>query len=441
MAIEGELSTFHLPDILQVIAHQQKTGILTLQGEREILAVSFLRGQIVAADALNQSFEDGLGHVLASRGILRPEAFAELVREHALVGGRFSDFLVSKGVLTEATLLEAMRLQIYRLVLEALRWNDGAFKFYVGNEVVHEPGIAPISVEELLLRSMSDLIGEGTLSGTVPHGFVAYEALPPSLPVQVGVRDLGEARDQSAIWISADEERLYRLLDGVTTAGELARRTGLGEYKTLYALFRLLQLGLARPAAGAFFEEPPALPPEAAAPLPRPEPSVAAVPAAEGVPELVEVPARRRPAVGSLVGLALAGSFWVGSLLGIYGTPLAWLEPPVLAGEYRQLLERNRLQARFLMVDRAMRTYHLLEGRFPESLSELVARGLLSPDLIRGFQGATLETHQEQDSYRVRVPGDPPVEFLEAITGDLLLDPTLYRGLREEGGVPLILLD
>ena len=178
MALEGDLRVFRLPDILQMIAQQLKTGILTVQGEHDILAVSFLRGEIVAADALNQNFEEGLGEVLASQGIVRPEDFARVSEGHKSSGQRLADYLVDRGILSRQQLLGALRQQTYRLLLQVLRWSEGEFKFYSGEEVSFEEGVQPISVEELLMRSIGDLLGEGTLSGTLPHGFVAYERLP-----------------------------------------------------------------------------------------------------------------------------------------------------------------------------------------------------------------------------------------------------------------------
>ena len=53
MAVEGTLEVFKLPEILQMISQQQKTGILTVQGQQDIIAVSFLKGQIVTVDSLN----------------------------------------------------------------------------------------------------------------------------------------------------------------------------------------------------------------------------------------------------------------------------------------------------------------------------------------------------------------------------------------------------
>ncbi len=441
MAIEGDLGTFRLTDILQVIAQQHKTGILTLQGEREILAVSFLRGQIVAADALNQPFEESLGQLLASQGWIRPEVFSQLLPEHARVGGRLSDFLISKGVLDQSRLLEVMRLQIYRLVLEALRWNNGEFKFYSGEEVAHEAGMVPIPVEELLFRAMSDLIGEGTLSGVVPHGFVAYEPLPPSLPVRVGVRDLTEVRDDSAIWVAPDEERLYRLLDGTTTAAELARRTGLGEYKTLFALFRLLQLGLARPAAGAWEANSPGPQPVAEV-LPAP---ISVPPASVRREEPVDQPVRVKEAregyLADSISVLAAAVLALCGLILLYLTPFVLLTPPGMAGRAERLLERYREQLELATLDRSLRTYYLLEGRFPAELAELHRRGVLAPGLPSGAASGRLVFEAAADSYALRVTTGPGGPFREGILGDLFLDAELFQSLKDEGRVPLILLD
>jgi len=47
MAVEGTLDLFKLPEILQLISQQKKTGILTVQGQQDIVAISFLNGRIV----------------------------------------------------------------------------------------------------------------------------------------------------------------------------------------------------------------------------------------------------------------------------------------------------------------------------------------------------------------------------------------------------------
>ncbi|MEO8277114.1 MAG: DUF4388 domain-containing protein [Thermoanaerobaculia bacterium] len=447
MALEGDLKVFQLPDIVQMIAQQQKTGILTIQGEHDILAVSFLRGEIVAADALNQNFEEGLGEVLASQGLVRPDDYARVAEGHRASGQRLADYLVERGVLSRPQLLAALRQQTYRLLLQVLRWTEGEFKFYSGEEVSYEEGVLPISVEELLMRSIGDLLGEGTLSGTLPHGFVAYERLP----VQGTIRRLGRDGDLPSeipgeIWISSDEERILGLLDGKASATEVGERSGLGEYKTLYGLFRLLKAGLVRPRSSG----------EASAPSPVPEEPAAAAPVAKPEPrrhasrgEEIELPVEPASSSrGTRFGriLAVACALGVAAVLA-----MAMLRPNLLLFSFpwlrseRTAFDRQHRAVQALLIDRAARTYFLLEGKYPPRLEELVERGMLPRRALQEPGGGALEYRAEALSYTLLPHGrdtrESSLAFTETISGDFAVDPEFFRGLTEDKGIPLILLD
>ena len=153
MAVEGTLDLFKLPEILQLISQQKKTGILTVQGQQDIVAISFLNGRIVAADALSQTLEEGLAQVLVREGMITPSDLHRAAAEHQAAGGRLIDVLVERRYLERAQLLQALRLQTWRLLEQLLRWNEGDFKFYSGDEVSFEEGFDPISVEELLIHA------------------------------------------------------------------------------------------------------------------------------------------------------------------------------------------------------------------------------------------------------------------------------------------------
>lgn len=153
MAVEGTLDLFKLPEILQLISQQKKTGILTVQGQQDIVAISFLNGRIVAADALSQTLEEGLAQVLVREGMITPSDLHRASSEHQSAGGRLIDLLVERRYLERAQLLQALRLQTWRLLEQLLRWNEGDFKFYSGDEVSFEEGFNPISVEELLINA------------------------------------------------------------------------------------------------------------------------------------------------------------------------------------------------------------------------------------------------------------------------------------------------
>ena len=245
MAIEGTLDLFQLPEILQVIAQQDKTGILTVQGEADIIAISFQDGLVVAADSLNQTLEEALGGVLASQGLVSPADFETVAAEHQSGGGRLIDLLVSRGVVSREELLDAVRQHTYRLVAELLGWRAGEFKFYSGDEVSFEEGLRPLSVEELLFRSVEEASGEG--SPTIPDSWSRYEEVPVDKPIRV--RNEGEdpaENEGDAIWITPGESLVLEHLGMADTVTGLVGATGTDEYKVRYGLHRLLELGVAR---------------------------------------------------------------------------------------------------------------------------------------------------------------------------------------------------
>lgn len=448
MALEGDLRVFRLPDILQMVAQQQKTGILTVQGEHDILAVSFLRGEIVAADALNQNFEEGLGEVLASQGVVRPEDFARVSDGHKSSGQRLADYLVDRGILSRHQLLGALRQQTYRLLLQVLRWSEGEFKFYSGEEVSFEEGVQPISVEELLMRSIGDLLGEGTLSGTLPHGFVAYERLPTTRVTRLLGRD-GDlpGDDPNEVWLSADEEKVLLRLDGRASATEVAEASGLGEYKTLYSLFRLLQAGLVRPRSATGPESAPAAAPAIPAPAEVAAPATTLRRAA--AVEKFELPSEasgssRGALVGRLLGVGCAAA--VAACLVLAAVHSSWLLMPYpwLRSD-RATFERQGRVAHALLIDRAARTHYLLEGEYPARLEELVERQILPARAVRGPAGESLGYRAEGLSYSLLSQGrdasGAAVAVTETISGDFAVDPEFFRDLRDEEGIPLVLLD
>jgi len=179
MSVEGSLDLFSLPEILQMISQQGKTGILTIQGQQDIVAISFLAGRIVAADSLAHTIEEGLAKLLVSEGLLSAAELARAGAEHQVSGGRLLDLLVERRYLTRPQLLAALRLQTIRQLEALLRWQAGDFKFYGGDEVSYEEGFEPISVEDLLLRTLADFAGPPS---------PAAQPRPPSTAGAAGAR-------------------------------------------------------------------------------------------------------------------------------------------------------------------------------------------------------------------------------------------------------------
>ncbi len=435
MSLEGELQSLALPKVLHSLAAQRLSGILTVQGEDDIVAISLLEGAIVAADALNQTVEEGLGNVLQGQNLISAEDFSAAVHDHQGGGsGSLGDLLVSRELVTREELLEGLRRQTYRLMLQVLTWQAGEFKFYSGDEVSFEEGFGPISVDELLIRSIDDLGDRGGIAGPVPDLESAYRRVPQRSDARVLGRD-GDGTG-GGIWISSEQEALMLKVSNQVTAATIASDLGLNRYQAQYALYSLLQhdliehLGHPKPSAPL---ELPALPDTPSEPLraeiftpPEPGPL-------DSVPEFADQTKAKTasglvqkwsgPALGVVLALAMALALFIkpGSFL----LPFPWQENQRLSAQ------RQLRQSLYLKIDRAAKTYFLVKVHYPGSLEDLAESGLISSSDFHDQANHELAYSTDDVSYRIVpvVDGNQDVELAttEAITGDFLLDPQFLR--------------
>ncbi len=443
MTYEGAIHDRELADALMAVGRDKRTGILTVQGEEEIIGVSFLSGEVVSADALNQSLEEGLGEVLASRDLVRPEDFATLAAEHQAGGGRVVDLLVERSYLTREELLGALRFHTYRLCRQVLHWRAGEFKFYRGDEVSFEDGIVPISVEELLIKAAQDLGTQGPLSGRIPSLETVYRRLDAggsavsadSLPTEL-LTDLGN-----------EVLQLMEKFDGRRTVLELVQEAGIEKYRTLLMVYRLEEAGLIQSEEAAITATP--IPSISTTDLLGAAGAAAAREAEEDGwldslrTRAVEKPKRiseyppwpsRLLAIGLVVGLVSV----------VLMNPRFLILPFPGQKDLRQELENLKYSAAFLKIDRSAKTFFLLEGRFPESLNDLVDRGFVQPDDLLDPAGDPFEYSALAAGYVLQreqsEEASPITSRAETITGNFLLDPEFVVPELTERP-PLILLD
>jgi hypothetical protein len=151
------------------------------------------------------------------------------------------------------------------------------------------------------------------------------------------------------------------------------------------------------------------------------------------------------PPTQGWVGKAAAAILTAALLAALLLAPSTILQPFPWQKTEGQALSAQQRRALYLKIDRAAKTYFLLQGRFPDSLEELVGRRLLSSNDLGDALGRALRYRPSEESYVLTlVAGGRPVdssETTEAITGNFLLDPEFLYVSAEAPGAPLILLD
>lgn len=502
MSIEGTLDELKVPDILQMVAQQSKTGILTVQGENTIIAVSFLSGDVVAADSLQETVEDRLGEVLVRERMLTRDEFAEAVETQSGTQGRLIDHLVDEGYLSRQDVLNSLRSQTQDLLAELMGWSAGEFKFYANDEVAYEEGFQPIVVGELLI---SLLPGEAPAADGGDEDFSGFgSGLEGGLGGELGGGLGGELEDDdvfagsftplSEVGAGPGDDDDWSSAFGDTDFGaEPGRASGAGadtDHGELGGL-DLREPGFTEPPLedpsesesftdhGGVLGQVVPLPVTQRQPAPEPtrepgpvlaEGSVFVPPdgalreVPEETPETRPRPAKRAPArrrqaaeepaatpvaanAAAFLPAALAALLIAAVMLVLATMPNRVLLPLPWQDAERAHYEMAQRQAGYRTIDGAAKTFFLVEGRFPESLDRLVRASLLHRHDLTDPAGRPLEIEAREESYVLRpVTADgsapePATIATEAITGNFLLDPEYLSAQPLDTVPPLVLLD
>jgi hypothetical protein len=227
MAIRGGLTEFSVPELLQLLSLQQKTGMLTLthrQGQTHTLF--FHRGRVLAgADRRQNSRHEFLAYLYQNQHLTQDqvESVEDICRStnHDLF-----TVLLTSGVMSRDRLGEEMHRHAQRVVDELTSWKEGKYDFVTGDEKsLPAQGLRlTLNPEELVLESMrrNDELVTMKESMLAPDLILAQVEDAPSQPVP---------RECVVV---------LRLVDGERTIEEISRLAPMGEFLTYDAIAELL---------------------------------------------------------------------------------------------------------------------------------------------------------------------------------------------------------
>jgi hypothetical protein len=145
----GSLSHFGLTPVLRLLQAARATGRLELEHGDERTELFIEDGRSLFARTTGSA--PRIGDLLVRRGDLRPEAIEfALAIQRDQPEERLGRMLVKNGVLTAEQIHSAV-LEVQRhIVLAALRWRSGAFRFGPEERLAGEDIRLELDVDELL---------------------------------------------------------------------------------------------------------------------------------------------------------------------------------------------------------------------------------------------------------------------------------------------------
>jgi hypothetical protein len=225
MSLEGKLRDFGVADILQLLAQQQKTGILLVERKSDSAEVYFLNGQVVEARSTQHA--DRLGEMLVRGGYVTQEQIDIALERQTDTFEYLGNILVREGIVSHEIIQQTLRTQMTETFFDILQWHDGHYKF-ITEKFKKKGSLEDIPDIQTILLDILRMIDE----------WPKIRKLIPSFEVIFKLTD-----DQSADDIEIDEMPVYKLIDGKRNVQEIVDGSLLGRYEACKILADLLQDG------------------------------------------------------------------------------------------------------------------------------------------------------------------------------------------------------
>ena len=129
MALQGNLDDFSLPEILQLIAVQQKSGVLKLVSGEDVAVIFFDGGRVVSTRDRRRNAKDPLKPFLLQTGRLTEAQLQQIETIEAESRRELTDVLLSGNYLTGEDLQHAVEEQVQDTMHQLLTWKSGSYHF------------------------------------------------------------------------------------------------------------------------------------------------------------------------------------------------------------------------------------------------------------------------------------------------------------------------
>ncbi len=381
MALKGTLRDFGLSDIFQLISHQRKTGILYLEDKGKSVAVTFDEGKVVGAEggSAKTHEKERVGDILVKSGLVDMARLEECLQEQKRTAKKLGVVLTEKNYLTEELFRAALAFQIKETLYKIFQWVSGTYKFDTIKVSYDKHFISPLPAEFILMEAARIIDEWPGVQAKIPSMEIVFDKVTGAEEKIIRNSHLaGQAKDEDDInfdmlgeeepksfdsdrmVLSADQERVFDLVNGQFNVSEIAYRSLLGDFEASRTLVELIGFGLIKPIR---------------VPVSTPK-----------TEEAAKETRRRKGVVTLLSGLLFAGIliFVLFSAIARSGGKLNLLSQ--VTSEKAITVRQTIVNAQKQRLMLALETYRLEKGSYPLSLDDLVQTGfILKSDISYPF--------------------------------------------------------
>lgn len=330
--MKGDLTTFSVAEILQLIGMQEKSGLLRIRSKGKSAVLFFEGGKVISARDRRQGARDPFLFYLQENGAIGLEQLNQVIDTKQKEGGDTVEVLLNQGIIEKADLGEMLSAYARETLENMVKWETGTFEFAASSDGVPERTIIkPLRLEPILMEALRRKDEVEEIRRFLPSFDTTIKV------VEQNIDDLHfETRDAA----------ILTLVNGRRTIEEIIEESATEEVETLDILERLFALGVISIAE-------------------------------QGQPQAatrILSPLRSLGVTVAIIAAAALLRFTVLAPETSRGFPVSTLR----GGVSRFVASREIENIRF-----ALEIYRIVNGSFPTDLAGLVSAGLLQDDQIK----------------------------------------------------------
>ena len=258
MAIQGTLSTTSVPDLLQFLEAGRKTGVLRFDRDKISKDIHFQEGTIIGS--FSNDPKEYLGQVLIHYGKIDEPQLQQAMEAQRKTGARLGEILVSKGLTTEAEVLEILRIRTLEIIYDLFLWEQAKFEFFDNKPFADDLIRINVQPQSVIMDGIYRI-----------DEWARFRSIIPSERALLKLEEGWTAKLNTSKEV---RQILYYVEKGLSVA-EICYNMHASPFHICAKLYQLIEDGVARVAgeAPATVEPPPKEAPKSE-PAPKPKPEV-----------------------------------------------------------------------------------------------------------------------------------------------------------------------
>jgi hypothetical protein len=230
MPLTGTLETLPLHELLQCLEQYKKTGLLEFQHEKSTTTLWFEEGRISGFAANDPPSR--LGQFLLSRGRIDEQTLQRALSLQAETGDSLGAILIDSGVISEAEVNRYVVAKAEEAVYRMFEWTDARFEF--NHDSQPDPDLVKLDlrVGNLLLAGAQRSDEMNRMRRTLDNPNIVLCHTERPLVKETASSDMAK--------------RVYDLIDGKRSFGEILLLSRASEFLVTKFLYELCRRGVIR---------------------------------------------------------------------------------------------------------------------------------------------------------------------------------------------------